>query len=63
MCRGYYDRRFGDEESFNLALNLLDKTTCYETAIMEIIGDCYIMGLGVEKMRPKQQNITKKPIS
>ena len=46
---GYGDRRSGDSESFNLALNLIGKTTSYEAAILEIIGDCYTMGLGIEK--------------
>jgi TPR repeat protein len=48
LYNGYYDRRSGNKESLSLALNLIGKTT-YETALLEIIGDCYTMGLGVER--------------
>ena len=60
LYNGYYDRRYGNEESFYLALCLSGKTTTYETTIFEIIGDCYTMGLGVEKNDAKAAEYYEK---
>ena len=60
MYNGYYDRRSGDKESFELALNLLDKTEKYQAMLLEIIGDCYETGLGVERNDEKAAEYYEK---
>lgn len=59
LYNGYYDRRSGNEESLGLSLSLIGKTT-YEASLLEIIGDCYAMGLGVERNDAKAAEYYEK---
>ena len=49
-----------DEECFELALNLLDKTETWQARILQIIGVCYENGIGVEANEEKASEYYEK---
>lgn len=49
-----------DEECFELALSLLDKTEAWQARILQIIGACYESGIGVEANEEKASEYYEK---
>ena len=60
LSKGFNYIQEEDEECFELALNLLDKTETWQARILAIIGACYENGIGVESNEEKATEYYEK---